>query len=62
MTVYYVVSKTNEGSWGVKRQGASRYSIHATNKNEAIKMGRVLSIKNNCKLVIVDNSSRETKL
>ena len=62
MSIHYVVSKTNNGGWGVKRQGTSRFSIQANNKNEAIKMGRVLSIKNNGKLVIVDHSNKEQKL
>ena len=61
VSIHYVVSKTNNGGWGVKRQGTSQFSIHANNKNEAIKMGRVLSIKNNGKLVIVDHSSKEQK-
>lgn len=62
MSIHYVVSKTNNGGWGVKRQGTGRFSMHTANKNEAIKMGRVLSIKNNGKLVIVDHSSKEQKL
>lgn len=59
MSIHYVVSKTNNGGWSVKRQGTSRFSIQANNKNEAIKMGRVLSIKNNGKLLIIDHSSKE---
>lgn len=59
VSIHYVVSKTKNGDWGVKRQGKSRFSIHADNKPEAIKIGRVLSIKNNGKLVIVDHSGKE---
>lgn len=62
MSIHYVVSKTKKGCWGVKRQGTSRFSIHADNRNEAIKMGRVLSIINNGKLVIVDSSCKDQKL
>ena len=61
MSIHYVVSKTNNGGWGVKRQGTSRFNIQSNNKKEAIKMGRILSIKNNGKLVIVDYSIKELK-
>lgn len=60
--IHYVVSKTNNGGWGVKRQGTSQFSIQTDNKNEAIKMARVLSIKNNGKLVIIDHLNKEQKL
>ena len=61
MLIHYVVSKTNNGGWGVKRQGTSQFSIQTDNKNEAIKLGRVLSIKNNGKLVIIDHLNKEQK-
>lgn len=61
VSIHYVVSKTKNGDWGVKRQGTNRVSIHTENKNEAIKMGRILSIKNNGKLVIIEHSHKGQK-
>lgn len=56
MHVNYVVVKNADGDWGVKRQGSGSFSMHAENKTEAVKLGRVLSIKNNGKLVIVEKN------
>lgn len=57
MGANYVVSQTSKGFWSVQRQGEKQIRIHADTKKEAIKMGRVLSIKNNGKLVIIDHST-----
>lgn len=59
MAVNYVVVKTTNGDWGVKRHGTDSFSMRAINTAEAIKLGRVLSIKNNGKLVIVENTIRQ---
>lgn len=59
MAVNYVVVKNASGDWGVKRHGTDNFSMRAINKAEAIKLGRVLSIKNNGKLVIVENTIRQ---
>lgn len=59
MAVNYVVVKTANGDWGVKRQGTGSFSMLAENKTEAVKFGRVLSIKNNGKLVIVEKAIKQ---
>lgn len=57
MAANYVVSKTSKGNWNVHRLGENRIIIHADTKNEAIKMGRVLSIINDGRLVISEQST-----
>ncbi len=56
MAVSYVVSKNSKGNWSVQRQGDKQINIHTDTKNEAIKIGRVLSIKNDGILVIAEPS------
>ncbi len=61
MAVYYIVGKVINGDWSVKRQGASSFRLLADNKSDAVKFGRVLSIKNNGYLVIVEHTINQQR-
>ena len=58
MAIRYTIVKTSNGGWDVKRQNAKQISVHADTKHEAIKMGRVLSIKHDG-VFVLDNCSQQ---
>jgi len=56
--IHYVVCRSSEGGWTVKRDGELTVSIYAKTKKEAIKVGRILSIKHSGQLMIADKTTR----
>lgn len=48
----HVLPNTNQGGWNVKKSGAQRASVHTKTKNEAVKIGRVISQRSESELII----------
>ena len=56
--IHYVVCRSSEGGWTVKREGELTVNIYAKTRKEAIKVGRILSIKHSGKLMVADKTTR----
>jgi len=46
------VTPSQNGGWKVKRAGAQRASVHTKTKDEAVKIGRVISQRSGTTLVV----------
>lgn len=54
---HHVVPSIEKGGWSVKKGGAVYASVYTETKAEAVKIGRIISQRQETELVIHDNNT-----
>jgi hypothetical protein len=54
----HIFPNSSRGGWNVKKSSATRASVHTETKNEAVKVGRVISQRTGSELVVHGQDGR----